>query len=240
MTSIFKTLATLAVASAATVGVPAFAAVQTVDAVGYTFSFDDGVWGTAAGTSFSSAGNVFTFSNLGYDSASSVARRGNASSYLYDELYSAITITAKAGYSLTSVVTGATGLVSAMAGADASAYASAYAYGGTYWSTNLSGYKPYGWLSTSTYVNAGDADVRAYSATETATFGAGETTAVGSYIAQLGTYSFAGGSSARATLDTASFAVAVSAVPEPETYAMLLAGLGLVGAVARRRRPATL
>ena len=29
---------------------------------------------------------------------------------------------------------------------------------------------------------------------------------------------------------------AVAAVPEPETYAMLLAGLGLVGAVARRRK----
>lgn len=28
----------------------------------------------------------------------------------------------------------------------------------------------------------------------------------------------------------------IAAVPEPETYAMLLAGLGLVGAVARRRR----
>lgn len=31
---------------------------------------------------------------------------------------------------------------------------------------------------------------------------------------------------------------AVTAVPEPETYAMLLAGLGLMGAVARRRKQA--
>lgn len=29
---------------------------------------------------------------------------------------------------------------------------------------------------------------------------------------------------------------AIAAVPKPETYAMLLAGLGLIGAVARRRR----
>jgi hypothetical protein len=28
----------------------------------------------------------------------------------------------------------------------------------------------------------------------------------------------------------------VAAVPEPESYAMLLAGLGLVGAIARRRK----
>ena len=32
------------------------------------------------------------------------------------------------------------------------------------------------------------------------------------------------------------YAVAISAVPEPETYAMLLAGLGLVGFSARRRK----
>lgn len=31
-------------------------------------------------------------------------------------------------------------------------------------------------------------------------------------------------------------AVAVTAVPEPETYAMLLAGLGLIGGIARRRK----
>ncbi len=28
----------------------------------------------------------------------------------------------------------------------------------------------------------------------------------------------------------------ISAVPEPETYAMLLAGLGLVGTIVRRRK----
>jgi len=28
----------------------------------------------------------------------------------------------------------------------------------------------------------------------------------------------------------------VTAVPEPETYAMLLAGLGLMGTIARRRK----
>jgi hypothetical protein len=31
------------------------------------------------------------------------------------------------------------------------------------------------------------------------------------------------------------YAGAVAAIPEPETYAMLLAGLGLMGAVVRRR-----
>ena len=40
----------------------------------------------------------------------------------------------------------------------------------------------------------------------------------------------------QATLDLRNLAVtAVSAVPEPETYAMLLAGLGLIGFLGRRR-----
>ena len=35
--------------------------------------------------------------------------------------------------------------------------------------------------------------------------------------------------------ETDNFAYSVTAVPEPESYAMMLAGLGLMGAIARRR-----
>jgi len=38
-----------------------------------------------------------------------------------------------------------------------------------------------------------------------------------------------------AIASTGTWTMGPTAVPEPETYAMLLAGLGLVGAVARRR-----
>ena len=37
---------------------------------------------------------------------------------------------------------------------------------------------------------------------------------------------------------TAGYATSITAVPEPETYAMMLAGLGLLGFAARRRKQA--
>lgn len=45
-----------------------------------------------------------------------------------------------------------------------------------------------------------------------------------------------GGLAVRAYFDASMGTVTIAAVPEPETYALLLAGLGLMGAIARRRR----
>jgi hypothetical protein len=45
-----------------------------------------------------------------------------------------------------------------------------------------------------------------------------------------------GAANAKFTSAVLTYAAAVTPVPEPETYAMLLAGLGLMGAIARRRK----
>jgi hypothetical protein len=235
----------LALAAASAVGTPALAAVQTVDAVGYTFSFDDVLWGLAGGTTFSSAGDVFTFANLGYATRSASPRSGQADSGFYDLLDSAITVTAKSGYQLTGIVTGAIGEVSAVSGSHAGSLASAYAFGGVDWVTDASGFVPTGAPGADVFAGAGSSDVRGFNNSDAVAFVSGTTFAVGTYLVSAGTKSFMAGSSAFASLDSATFSVGVSAVapvlpvspvPEPESFALLLSGLALVAAVARRRR----
>jgi hypothetical protein len=63
------------------------------------------------------------------------------------------------------------------------------------------------------------------------------TGAIFSFDASVNSSFVAWGGSPFATTKLAQATLAAP-VPEPETYAMLLAGLGVVGAVARRRKPA--
>ncbi|TVO57628.1 MULTISPECIES: FxDxF family PEP-CTERM protein [Denitromonas] len=67
------------------------------------------------------------------------------------------------------------------------------------------------------------------------TFGSGEQLS-GSFQLAAGNYFFqVGGTTIGATGGVYSWAASVSPVPEPEQYGMLLAGLGLIGLIARRR-----
>lgn len=50
------------------------------------------------------------------------------------------------------------------------------------------------------------------------------------------TFNFNGGDDLTSNKDSGHFAMAVTSVPEPEAYAMLFAGLGLVSLVARKRK----
>ena len=56
-----------------------------------------------------------------------------------------------------------------------------------------------------------------------------------SWTLDVGVYSFAIGGMA-GSAGSYSLVASTTPVPEPETYAMLLAGLGIIGFVARRRR----
>ena len=55
-------------------------------------------------------------------------------------------------------------------------------------------------------------------------------------VAIHSTFSFRNGLDFTDNGSVGRYAMAVAPIPEPETYAMLLAGLGLVGFIARRRK----
>jgi hypothetical protein len=228
-----KSLLVLAFAAAFTGS--ASAAVQSVDAGNYTFTYDDSFWGISEGTVFGQSGNTFTFSNLGYSALMAGQPSGERSTDFSDWAYvGAVSVQAKSGYQIQSIISGAVGQIATTVGSADGAYA--YAAGDTFTQWNSSG----SIFSDTSVYSEKDGSVSlgmngSYNVSGSANLG-GVRQADLTYFQTGGWVAVAGiNSSASISHDATYFTVQVSAVPEPDSYAMLLAGLGVIGALVRRR-----
>lgn len=221
------------------------AASVTVDAGTYTFSYDDSF---LAGSSFSSSGNTFTFSNLGYlASALGGVVDMNTSGGTFDSYNKPfpIVITPKAGYQITGLSELVSGRYTAAAGSDAGSAAGASGGLVSYW-VYANGVTPLGQNTPNqvAFVTDGQNPIGgAYTASGTLDFTpviASEHLAPGAVVLsaldlRATALAFGAGSGADASLNVYQIGVQTAAVPEPEVLALVLAGLGVVGLRMGRR-----
>jgi hypothetical protein len=242
----FATFSALSMASVANAG--------SITTSQFTFSYDDTFWGLSSGTTVASSGNTVTFSNL--DLSASVAQ-GGKNSYSYAGYWFGagtpnarpyvFSFTANQGYQIDSLTLGASGSVSVFSGSPGSdadtsdktnvnwkAYSTNNVATGTFQNfaavrdsySGGSPVNPLGEVKPNGNYNNTSAPIQ---------FGTGTGKIEGSYTVDGYAEAYKKDAWASLSRDTASFTIQVSAVPEPETYAMLLAGLGLIGTVVRRR-----
>lgn len=206
----------------------ALAATQTLDAGNFSITYDDVALGkfgvltaTASGVSFAPSGDGFSVESFGgIKTSSSVV---------------ALTITADAGYSLT--------------GFNLTEYGSYLKFGAG------SKVSAGGNLTVQDLVNTGNnvskqivvsaplTNSTSFENLVSSPWSAGASAQVGTTKATVSIYNILGAWAVASNDGYASIGktnvvldVNVAAVPEPQSFAMLLAGLGIVGAVARRRR----
>jgi hypothetical protein len=211
------------------------AATQSVDAGNYTFSYDDTFWGIASGTVFGQSGNTFTFSNLGYLASVAGQRSGEGASYFVDWTdVGVVSVQAKSGYLIQSIVSGVAGGIATTIGSTSGAYATGEANTYSQWN-NLQG------LASDTLIyseKSGSGSLGAsgpYNVSGSANLGGVERADLTYYQTNGWVTATGSGSSASISHDASYFTVQVSAVPEPDTYAMFLAGLGIMGTLVGRR-----
>lgn len=208
----------------------ATASAATVNFTEYTLTYDDSTTFGGLSGSFGS-GSTVGFNWTVPDSVHIASVGGAAVSNTFT--LPSFTVTANAGYVLSGPVTGFLGnlvytevgtpTITVTATADVSVNGSpAFAFGGTIFGTETSGIPG---VFSNGY----------YSGTQSAPIGAFTSFSVSNATLAL---SASGGTFASITAQPQNkleFSFTAAPVPEPETYALMMAGLAVVGFVARRR-----
>lgn len=224
----------------------------------FTITYDDSFW-DGANISWNAKTGTLSFGNLvekwGLVASATSKQDITKSDYTGKDWSNMLTVTAKSGNVLSSVETGIKGSVAAGVGSE-NGYAGSSAWVNTYWTlpnkesnanSSASAYSSY---SNGRYDASGVASFNGNSGegpavasmmadqSFAASTGANTTATLNWLGAGVAADVYGKGSSARASINQMSFTVVTAPVPEPETYAMFLAGLGVIGAVARRRKQA--
>lgn len=207
------------------------AALQSGTAQNFTFQWDDSFWSSVVAT-----GNTLTFSAL-LNSVSALSPSGTGGTldqngYKVDYLSSnnhgapVISLIANNGFNLNALNFGMAGHYSLTGTAEFGAEMGMYQYlVDVPHSTNFGAHTTLG-SSSGNFSTGNLFSLGGASKFDGTAWFWGKTAALGA------------DSSASLTLDSAYLAVNVSPVPEPETYAMMLVGLGFMGFAARRRQKA--
>lgn len=201
----------------------------------YSVSFDTDLWGSSA--SLTGGGlNIFN----AYDAAVSGASRGWKTSGYADSLLNSVSFTALDGYTISSITTGVSGSYSLLGSAHA------FVQNAFTWNTNVSTDQSGVMYLKNLYCDgcSSSPDVTVVQGTSgnftvnsSRVFAAGTSFATFSNVMSGDVYAYGNTSSATLNQAFTSFNVVTAPVPEPESYAMLLAGLGVIAGVARRQKP---
>lgn len=212
--------------AAAFVSTSSIAATKTLDAGNYTISYDDSVLGLFGTPTLNSAGNL-VFAPSGSPGFTAQSDSG----WKFANSTIALTITADAGYKLTNFSLTEQGdymvIGSGMVGVGGQLRAIDLVGGNKTYTSAISSSAP---LTATTGFPPVTTDW-----TATSSLGLTTTKAVVSIQSILGARTTAGNSYAFIEKNGVNLGVNVMPVPEPETYGMLLAGLGVIGAISRRR-----
>lgn len=225
----FAAVFSLAVAALGSMASAQAQTMQAIQGANVVFYYDADVWGTNTATV---TGNSISFAMpASYQvSATGLSDTDSAFNYYSGHSTSALVVVAKSGYTLASAVdVGLQGSANLVAGGSTTGYVGQYLSYGNYEHDLFMPVNSLEYISLSGYT-----EQTGYSEHYTTAAGSVTYKALGFNGDVLLSVGHTGSGVSTASIDQVSYAFNVSAVPEPDTYLLLLAGVGVL-AYARRR-----